>query len=183
MTIPLIALAILAVVGGWFGIPHVLGEVIPGHPDNALDRWFEGIILKPSAEHGGHGSSSTELALMGLSVSVAMGSAFLAYLFYVVNPSISKKLGETFKLLHEVVYKKYFVDEIYFGLIINPLIDISKAIWAYIDVGFIDRATFVVSDVVKGTGSSVRTLQSGNMQQYAMYFVLGMVGLLMFLIK
>jgi NADH-quinone oxidoreductase subunit L len=88
-----------------------------------------------------------------------------------------------FKLLHEVVYKKYFVDEIYFGLIINPLIDISKAIWAYIDVGFIDRATFVVSDVVKGTGSSVRTLQSGNMQQYAMYFVLGMVGLLMFLIK
>jgi NADH-quinone oxidoreductase subunit L len=42
-------------------------------------------------------------------------------------------------------------------------------------VNVIDKATYKLTDLVRGGGSFVRSLQNGNMQQYAMYVVLGIV--------
>lgn len=180
MAIPLVILAVLSVVGGWIGIPHALGAILPGHPGNWLEHWLHGVVLEPAA-HGAHPSATLELALMGISVSLAALSALLAYNFYVTNPERPAAFVSKIRGLYEFVYNKYFVDEFYFARIINPLIDASKGMWAYIDVNFIDKTTYVVSDVVRGMGSAAKSFQNGNLQQYAMYIALG-VAVTMFLI-
>jgi len=120
--------------------------------------------------------------LMGISVGLAAVSAFLAYHLYVQAPEKAKKLAESMKALHKLIYNKYFIDELYFGAIINPLVKLSKQIWYYVDVNFIDKATYVAADLVRGSGSMVRSLQNGNIQQYALYISLGLVLTLSFIL-
>ncbi|MEZ4870959.1 MAG: hypothetical protein R2827_01685 [Bdellovibrionales bacterium] len=59
-----------------------------------------------------------------------------------------------------------------FAKIIDPLVEVSKGLWVYIDVNFIDKATYYTTDFVS-LGSSVRSIQSGNLQTYALYIALG----------
>lgn len=179
MTIPLIVLAILSVIGGWVGVPHVIGEHL-GHLPNMWEHWLHPMI---SAIPGWQPIDvTTEWTLMGVSVSLALVSAVVAYQFYVKSPETPRKIAEGIKPIYNVVYNKYFVDEAYFGVIINPLVSLSRNVWYYIDVNFIDKMTYLAADLMRGMGSVVRSLQTGNMQQYAMYIGIGVVAALSFVI-
>ena len=179
MTIPLIVLAVLSVIGGWIGIPHVIGENL-GEIPNIWEHWLHPLIHE--VPNMGHMEASTEWALMGTSVGLALISAFVAYTFYVKKPEAPKKFAESIKPVYNLVYNKYFVDEAYFGGIINPLVNGSKNLWYYIDVNFIDKCTYWIGDLMKGMGSLARSLQTGNLQQYAMYIGIGVVVVLSFVI-
>lgn len=183
MTIPLIVLAVLSVIGGWIGIPHVIGGILPGHPANWLEHWFEGAILSPAGTSEVHASAALEFALMGISISAAAISALTAYNFYVVNPNRPAAVAGRMQRLYNLIYSKYFVDEFYFGRVINPLVNASRGLWAYVDVNFIDRATYSVSNFVRGLGSMARTLQNGNLQQYALYVALGVAAVVFYLLQ
>lgn len=179
MTIPLIVLAILSVIGGWIGIPHVIGEHL-GHIPNVWEHWLHPMISPiPGWQAIDH---TTEWTLMGVSVGLATVSAIVAYQFYVKSPEAPKKFVESIKPVYNLVYNKYFVDEAYFAGIINPLVNISKNTWYYIDVNFIDKMTYWAGDLMRGMGSMVRSTQTGNMQQYAMYIGIGIVVALSFVI-
>ena len=180
MSIPLIVLGVLSIVGGWIGIPHVIGAILPGHPENFLEHWLHHSIkpipgLTPF-------DVTTEWVLMGVSVTLAICSAFVAYHMYVQAPHKPEKVAKAVGPVYKVIYNKYFVDEAYFAGIINPLVKASKGLWYYVDVNFIDKTTYVISDVVRGGGSLVRSLQNGNIQVYAMYISLGLVATLLFLL-
>ena len=179
MTIPLIVLAVLSVIGGWIGIPHVIGEHL-GEIPNVWEHWLHPLIRE--VPNMGHMEASTEWALMGTSVGLALISAFVAYTFYVKKPEAPKKFAESIKPVYNLVYNKYFVDEAYFGGIINPLVNFSKNTWYYVDVNFIDKCTYWAGDLMRGMGSLSRSLQTGNMQQYAMYIGIGVVVVLSFVI-
>ncbi len=172
MTLPLIALAVLSAIGGWIGIPHALAQFIPGHPPHLLGDWIKPALVPLSLDPG---SDLLELILMGVSVSLAGISAWFAYDSYLKNPSRPAELAKRLGRGYEVVANKYYVDEFYFGRIVNPLIALSKGLWAYVDVNFIDKATYFLSDLVAGGGRALRSLHGGNLQQYAMYIVLGLV--------
>ncbi|GIL17161.1 MAG: NADH-quinone oxidoreductase subunit L [Oligoflexia bacterium] len=180
MTIPLIVLGILSVIGGWIGIPHVIGSILPGHPENIWEHWLSPVIK--AVPNLGHAEASQEWLLMGVSVTLAAASAALAYHFYVQDPEKPKRFAAAMGKFYEVVYNKYFVDEGYFAWIINPLVRTSKNIWFYVDVNFIDKATYVLSDIVRGGGQFVRVLQNGNIQQYALYIAIGIVTTLAFVL-
>ncbi len=173
MLIPLIVLAILSVIGGWVGIPHVISEILPGHPANLLENWFAPIIKKiPDLAVA---DPAMEWGLMGASVGLALISTIVAYQLYVKNPGAIERFTKKISPLHQLVYKKYLVDEFYFGFIVNPLVRLSENLWAYIDVRFIDKCTYWAGDLMKGSGAFVRSLQNGNLQTYAMYIGIGLV--------
>lgn len=176
MTIPLIVLGVLSVVGGWIGIPAALGG------GNWLEHWLHGVVMEP-AGHGEHHSHVLEISLMGISTSLAAISALVAYVFYVRSPEIPKKIAGSISGVYKAVYNKYFVDEFYFGYIINPLVNASRGLWAYVDVNFIDKATYLAGDLVRGAGSTMRTLQSGNMQQYALYIAMGVAATIFMILR
>jgi NADH-quinone oxidoreductase subunit L len=175
MTLPLIILAILSVVGGWIGIPHVISEILPGHPSNLWEHWLEPVIKGPELAHA---EASLEWTLMGVSVCLAAISALVAWRIYVHKPKAAEKIAESFGGAYQLVADKYRIDELYQSAFINPLVEGSRNIWRYIDVNLIDRTSYVLSDLVKGLGQAVRDSQTGNMQQYAMYIGVGIVVIL-----
>jgi NADH-quinone oxidoreductase subunit L len=176
MTLPLIVLGVLSVTGGWLGIPHILGEMIPGHPGNFLFHWLEIPEMEMTAGHG------AELGLMAVSVLLAVGGAGLAYFFYILRPELPKKFTDQISGLYRFISNKYFVDEFYFARIIHPLVHLSQGLWLHVDVNFIDKATYQISDWVKSLGSATRSMQNGNMQRYALYISIGVVGTLIFIL-
>lgn len=177
MTIPLMVLAVLSAVGGWIGIPHIIGDTF-GHIPNVLEHWLMPAVIQVDVTGASH---VIEWSLMGISVGAAGLSAVLAYDFYVRRTHKTAEIVEKIQPVYNFVHNKYYVDEFYFGRIINPLIDASIALWTYIDVNFIDKTTYWLSDLVKNAGGGIRQFQNGNMQQYALYISLGIVGTLFFM--
>jgi len=179
MTLPLMVLAVLSIVGGWIGIPHVIGHAL--HLPNLLEGWLHGLIMPiPGLQPA---NVTAEIILMTLSVVFAAASATMAYRFYVTTPDMPAKVVAKMRGLYEFVAGKYFVDEFYESKIINPLIAMSRNLWAYVDVNFIDKATYLASDLVRGAGGVARTLQNGNLQQYALYIALGIAVTIMLIVR
>lgn len=178
MAIPLVVLGVLSIIGGWIGIPHVIGESL-GHIPNVWADWLSQSIRAPKMDHI---DATLEFSLMGVSTGLAIISAFIAYHFYVQAPEKPKKLAEKIHGVYNLVYNKYFVDEFYFGAIINPLVRFSKDLWYHVDVNVIDKTTYIVGDLVRGGGALVRGIQNGNIQQYAMYIAIGVVLTLSFIL-
>ncbi len=173
MTGPLIVLGILSVIGGWMGIPHVISAILPGEPINFFETWLEPIVK--TVPGMAHANPETEWLLMGISVSLAFVSALVAYQFYIKSPEAPKKMAKALGPAYRLIEKKYLVDEFYFGAIINPLVSFSKRTWYFLDVNVIDKFTYILSDLMVGGGQLIRTSQTGNMQQYAMYIGVGLV--------
>lgn len=180
MTLPLMILAILSVFAGWLGVPHVLSEMLPGHIPNILDGWFHHIV-RPIPDLG-HAEASLELSLMGVSVALATVSALVAYILYAKKPEKVESMTKTIKPLHTLVANKYWVDEIYQKLILNPLVIVSRKLWEKVDVKIIDKATYLASDLVRTAGDGVRSTQTGQLQTYALAILGGVVLTLIYLV-
>lgn len=172
MTIPLIVLAVLSLIGGWVGVPEVIGHSLG--ISNGWEHWLANQVKDIEA----HGSHVEEWLTMGLSVTLAACSAYCAYFVYTKKMDSLDAVKNKFKTAYNILFNKYYVDEIYQATIVKPLVAGSKWLWSFVDVKIVDRTTYLLTDVVRGAGSTVRLMVNGNVQQYALYIVFGMVGLL-----
>ena len=85
-------------------------------------------------------------------------------------------LAQTFKAPYQLVYNKYFVDEIYDAAVVEPLVDGSRdVLWKGVDAGLIDGIVNGVGTRARGIGGVLRLLQSGNIRSYATWVVFGSV--------
>jgi NADH-quinone oxidoreductase subunit L len=152
MTLPLVALGLLSLGGGYF---NVLGWLEPMYP----------------AAEGGHNA-----LLVYVSVAVGLAGIGLAYLFYVARPGLADRLAERLGWLYTLVYNKYFVDEVYGAAVVRPVVEGSTGLlWRGVDVGLIDGAVNGVGSQARGAGAVLRLLQSGNIRSYAAWVVWGSV--------
>lgn len=152
MTIPLQILAIGAIFSGFFGVPHVLqtGPLKIFHSLN-LERFLEPSIYTvpgsiPAKSH--HFSASVELGMMGLSVGIALVGILIAYLMYIKNPDLPARFTSSIGVLYNLVFRKYFVDEIYNALIIQPLLAFSRFL-AWVDRNIIDGIVNGAAEVTR----------------------------------
>ena len=176
MKIPLVVLAVLSVIGGWIGIPHVIGAILPGHPENYFEHWLQPAIaaVTGGAEH----TALEEWMTMGVSLAGAGIAASVAVFLFLLNPRMVENFKAKARGLVDVVANKYYVDEIYFGALINPLVEASRNLWVFVDQGFIDRGTDAAKELAKGFGRFSGGFQAGKAQQYALYISLGTIVLI-----
>jgi len=189
MTVPLMILALLSIVGGWFAAPHLLGKT--DHFEAFLHPVFatygvpagleQGASLAGAAgEQGGISPTpAMELlrALTGPPVVLATIGWLLAWWFYVRRPAAPKKLAESVHGLYKLLLDKYYVDEIYETVIIRPFLWISTNVfWHGVDENVIDGTVNGVASVAREVGEQARELQSGNARSYATWVVLGALG-------
>jgi NADH-quinone oxidoreductase subunit L len=153
---PLVALAILSLAGGFlFNVPEILNNMFP---------------VAEGAEN---------YTLTGISVIAGLIGIGLSYYMYVLNQAVPKRLAVSFSGLYELIYNKYFVDEVYDATVVNPMITGSRTVlWHGADQGLIDGIVNGVGSQSKGIGGILRLLQSGNIRSYATWVVLGSVALL-----
>src|SRR6185312_10870956 len=96
----------------------------------------------------------------------------LAYVFYVLSPSIPEKLASSLGGLYRLVYNKYFVDEIYDAAVVKPVVQGSRTVlWKGVDAGLIDGSVNGVGALAQGVGGILRLLQSGSIRAYAAWVV------------
>jgi NADH-quinone oxidoreductase subunit L len=171
MTVPLMLLAVFSVIGGWVGIPEVLG----GH--NYFEEWLAPVFAHGAA--GSHGAAhhpvALELGLMAGSVAVALCGIGLAYYLYRVRTEKPEKIAKTVPVLYDVVYNKYYVDEIYDVVIVRRIVDGSVWLWKAFDAAFIDGIVNGVASLVRGAGDRLRRVQTGVVGNYAFSLLLGAV--------
>jgi len=172
MAIALVVLAIGSVLAGFIGIPHALG----GHNqiEGFLDPVFHaGAPAEPAAPV--HADTSTELALMALSVAVALAGIGLATVMYLRQPGRADALATRFSGLYRTLLNKYYVDEIYDGVIVQPIKRLSIGLWRGFDAVLIDGTVNGVGYIVRGWSAVLRRLQTGSVRAYAMSLFVGVV--------
>jgi NADH-quinone oxidoreductase subunit L len=167
MTIPLIVLAILAIVGGWVNLPDgwLWG--------NAFVRFLAPAVgtFQPVIE-----ANSTYLSLIALAASIIGG--VLAWVLYIQLPGIPFLLAWRLKPAYDLLLNKYYIDEIYNLIVTRPLFWISENV--------LNRAidTYAIDGVAEGAGLAVETsgqvarrIETGNVQHYAFVYLLGALGI------
>jgi len=194
MTIPLMILAVLSVIGGYVGVPHVLGganhvheflaPVLGGGAEPA--KAHAGISLLSQAwasggESGGH-SAALELLMMAASVIIALIGIGIAYLFYVKNPALPKQLAEKNRKLYQLVLNKYYIDELYEILFINSLKNLGTGLWRGFDDFVIDGIVNGIAFLFGWLSRGMRKMQTGLVQNYAFSMIIGGVILVIYYI-
>ncbi|BAI81425.1 NADH-quinone oxidoreductase, L subunit [Deferribacter desulfuricans SSM1] len=168
MTLPLILLAIMSVLAGFFGFP----------PEHGFIHKFLEPVLVPEHMHIHHLSSSTSTILMIISVILAAAGIYVSYLYYVKMPELPAKTVKAFRPIHKFFYHKWYFDELYDVLFVQPIIMISKFLWKGFDANFIDFIVNAFGWVAQFLGRFFRIIQTGRIQTYIFTFVLGVVILL-----
>ncbi len=195
MVLPLVILGILSLVGGWIGVPSALGG--SDHFQHFLDPVF--VAYAPAAEtptptpateagmghpaSGEHEDTGMELALMGISVGVAViGFAGAWYLYY-KRTDLPAKMAASAGSVYRLVLDKYRIDELYGAVIIQPLILLSTNVfWKGIDVGLIDRGVDESAAGAQDVSDAMRHMQSGNIRSYAGWVAAGAAAVIVFMV-
>ncbi len=179
IVIPLIILAFFAIVGGYVGLPKLIGDLFGGIP-NYLEHFLSPVFANAEEymhahSHHAHHSHALEWGLMGTSVIIAVVGISVAYMLYMVNPDIPRKFTSTFPVLHRAVYNKWYIDEIYDFAFVNPCKALGRLLWKGFDVLIVDGIVNGVATVVMAFGGVIRYIQTGQIYNYAWTMAFGVV--------
>ncbi len=166
MTVPLMILAGLAVVGGLVGFPIIEGA----------NRFKE--FLAPAITplvHEVHSPVWFEITMMAFSMAVAVAGIYMAYKFYIAKPALPEKVTEKIPVIYDLVYNKYYVDEIYDATVVEPIKNGSEFLWHDVDENIIDGAVNGSATTVGWLSSHLRKLETGFVQSYALAILIGAV--------
>jgi NADH-quinone oxidoreductase subunit L len=173
MTTPLIILAILSVIGGWVGLPLIEGG-------NRFKEFLSPVI---HAEEVVHHAPGFEVTMMLVSMGIAIIGIIIAYNFYLKNPKLPDQLASRFKGLYTLIYNKYYIDELYNALFVNPIKEWSNLLWLSFDDKVIDGMVNGAGKVVRSFSGTLRKVQTGYLQNYALFILLGVVAIIFYLLR
>ncbi|MGD2071223.1 MAG: proton-conducting transporter membrane subunit, partial [Gemmatimonadota bacterium] len=191
MTLPLTALALLSIFGGWVNVPEALSESFLGAfgalpMGEWLHHWLEpvtavaheirvehlGEYLHDAPFGGGElvwAVTSTVLA----AVVVAISFAVLAGRVFVPARDAAEPTGLT-----RVLNRKWYVDELYDRIIVQPVVRVSRFCWRVIDAGLIDGAVNFAGNLTRAVGWVGSLFQTGTVNTYAFILTLGVLFIL-----
>ncbi|MBI3742141.1 MAG: NADH-quinone oxidoreductase subunit L, partial [Chloroflexi bacterium] len=116
-----------------------------------------------------------EWFLIGASVFVGLGGIFVAYWFYIARPEIPARLAQRFPRAYQLLWNKYYVDEIYNALLINPGQRLAMFLWQIVDVKIIDGVANGIGRAFAATSRVLRVVQTGYARAYALAMLAGTV--------
>ena len=155
---PLVVLAVLSLGGGFFfNVPEILKGMFP--------------LAEEAAPN--------EAMLMGISIAAGLAGIAISYFMYVVRPELPGKVTAALGGVYTLVYNKYFVDEAYDAMVVEPVIQGSESVlWKIVDKGLIDGLVNGMGHQSQAIGGVLRRIQSGNIRSYATWVLVGSVLLL-----
>ncbi|MHC4176409.1 MAG: NADH-quinone oxidoreductase subunit L [Planctomycetota bacterium] len=165
---PLVILAIGSVVVGY------LYGWIPGFLKKTPSLAYGGLPEHaPGAAHGGHG------LVVGVSIAVVLVGIGSAWLLYVGRRALLEQLTRTMGAvrLYQLSHGKFFFDEIYGLLVVKPLEGLAWLSY-WVDRYLIDKLVDAVGMLPKLFGATLRPLQNGMVQFYALAMLLGLLVLI-----
>jgi NADH-quinone oxidoreductase subunit L len=166
MTVPLMTLAGLSVVGGLIGFPIIKGA-------NKFKEFLAPAITP--MVHEVHAPAWFEITMMIFSMAVAVAGIALAYKMYMKQPELPEKVVEKIPVVYDLVYNKYYMDEIYDATVVEPIKNGSDFLWHGVDEKVVDGAVNGSATTVGWLSSHLRKLETGFVQNYALAILIGVV--------
>ncbi|MCU0503237.1 MAG: NADH-quinone oxidoreductase subunit L [Anaerolineae bacterium] len=174
MTVPLIVLAIGAVLAGYLGLPRL----------SLFETWLEPVFHAKAPEALAGAGPEAVLSipmvwvLLAVSGLIAIGGAYAAYRLYIVNTDVPARVRERLGWLVKLIENKYYFDWAYDKGIVGPLRQLSAWFADVADKRGIDGAVNGLAAATGWVGSQARRLQTGMVGIYALSILLGAVALL-----
>lgn len=174
MTGPLILLAVLSTIGGFMGLPAIFSE------HHLLDQYLAPILSTPASFASSEVSHAFEWLLIGTSVLLLVVIIAWSYTRYVSKKKIpSLQLSEQ-DFISKILYNKYYIDELYEGIIVKPLKGIGRICWNFIDSTLIDGSIRGLNKGLIFSSRTLRFIQTGNIGFYIFAMVFGIIAILLF---
>ena len=158
ITIPLIVLAILATFGGLINFPGSYW----------LNHYLQPIISKVSHEEA---LDSTSYILMGIALVGAIVGITIAFVKYIKKSEVPLE-DENISGISKIIYNKYYIDEVYTKLTVNPLNAVSRFFRDTLETG-LSKFVLGFGKATEVIGTQGRKFQSGSIGLYLFAFVLG----------
>jgi len=193
MALPLVVLAIPSAVIGFVGFPpekgafhdfiepvfypesHETAEAVAS--TNTLYTLAADDEAAGEAAHAGPHEVSTGMTItFGLiSTIVALSGIALAYATYVTGRVSAPAIRARYPAIADFLTNKWYIDELYSAVIVQPLRKTAYFLWQIVDNGIIDGAVNGVAYGIAYLSSRLRLVQTGLVANYALAIALGMV--------
>ena len=191
MWAPLSILAILSIFGGWINVPHGIQESFLGgfgflpmtawmhewlHPVAGVATEIQALNAGEFAHHAPFGGGEVLWAVLStlVAITVVVITARVVGGFKIL-PARDSAEAEGFK---KVLLKKYYVDEIYDGIVVQPLIRASRFSWKVIDQGIVDGIANGLGHTARALGWIGSLFQTGSINTYALFLAIGVLVIL-----
>ncbi|NBB97442.1 MAG: NADH-quinone oxidoreductase subunit L [Alphaproteobacteria bacterium] len=175
MLVPLAVLAVGAVLSGMVFYGPFFGST-----EAVRDYFGAAIFLQPENDliHDAHYVAKWVKAAPFVAMLLGLG---LAWLFYIRDTSLPKRLADTFPGAYRFLLNKWYFDEIYDAVFVRPAKAIGTFLWKKGDGGTIDGginglAMGIIPMLTRLAGRA----QSGFVYHYAFAMVLGIVAIVSF---
>jgi NADH-quinone oxidoreductase subunit L len=171
MIVPMVVLAVLAALGGYIGLPKVLGV------GSAVADFLAPVF--PAAELAGpEVSAATEWLLIALSI-VAVAAGFLAaYWLYLRRWGRAESMARSIPWLYDLLYEGYHLDRAYSEAVVKPLRALGDWLSGPIEERGLDGAVEGLAWLLGLAGQGLRRLQTGLVRSYALAMLFGAVAVL-----
>ncbi len=167
VTIPLIILALLSVLGGALNLPGV----------HTLEHWLAHTL--------GEGEPAEFIWLVaGLSLLLALiglGTAWLIYSRKAQKADAADPLKKPLGALYTGMERKWWVDELYQALILDPYKAFAQFMAEPVDLGVIDRIGGGLAAGTRTLAEGLRKLENGYVRSYALWMLVGLVAIMTYL--
>jgi NADH-quinone oxidoreductase subunit L len=171
MTAPLVILAAFSAVVGFVGFP----------PEHGAYHRFVAPVFAIAKEAVPHAAPVGEVPMAVLSLAIAVAGVLVATRFYVWRPESPARMVERYPKAYQVLLDKYYVDEVYEALFVEPIRSGSVWLWRKFDDLVIDGSVNGVAAVVRVGSLVLRRVQTGYVMNYVLSFLVGVVAILGYL--
>jgi NADH-quinone oxidoreductase subunit L len=122
---------------------------------------------------------STHLDIMFSIAPVAIGiiGIIIATLFYKTANNKPEMIASRMGGLYRAAYRKFYIDELYLFITKKVIFNLIGRPAAWIDRNIVDGFMNAIGNSTVSFSESLKDLQSGKVQEYALYFMAGVIGL------
>jgi NADH-quinone oxidoreductase subunit L len=87
------------------------------------------------------------------------------------------KIASSLNSLYKAVYHKFYFDEFYLFVTKKILFNLVGRPAAWFDKNIVDGLVNLTGNTTQTISEKIKKVQSGKVQQYAIYFLVGVIGL------
>lgn len=169
MLLPLVVLSVGAIGAGYLGV-HATGRPFHEFLSPVVGPTYG--ALAPHVEHAAHPGFWADYGFMVMSGAISLLSILAAYIIYLRQPWFAGLVRATATRAYNVLWNKYYVDEVYQAGLIEPARGAGR-LFVGVDNYFVDGVLWIITAVPRGLGFLLRGFQTGMLQTYGLCMVLG----------
>jgi NADH-quinone oxidoreductase subunit L len=108
---------------------------------------------------------------------VGVAGIALSVWFYILNPAIPVQLAARFQPIYLFLLNKWYFDELYNKIFVQPTFWLAREFWQVGDVTIIDGVPNGLAALAEDGAQQAVRLQTGSIAFYAFSMLIGVVGL------